>query len=119
MFQYVAANTGTKPDETGPQTAVEEAWSYHTGGDACSTPAVVDGTVYLGDNEGGVYALSARTGSEQWTASIGPQLGVALFPSPAVVDGTVYIGSTDGSVYAFSSDDSIEEWAYETGDGVQ
>jgi|GEM_PF-2157814 outer membrane protein assembly factor BamB len=60
MFQYDAANTGTSPDETGPQTTVGEQWFFETGGSVEAPPAVVDGTVYVGSHDANVYALSEQ-----------------------------------------------------------
>jgi hypothetical protein len=49
MFQYNAANTGTNPDETGPQTSISEQWVFETEtGPTYSSAAVVNGTVYIG-----------------------------------------------------------------------
>lgn len=64
-----------------------------------SSPAVVDGTVYVAGWFGPVYALDAGSGEEQWRL----QTGDWVESSPAVVDGTVYVGGFDGNVYALSS----------------
>lgn len=61
-----------------------------------SSPTLANGTVYVGSNDGQVYALSAVDGAVLWTA---PTRG-DVTASPAVVDGTVFVGSLDGGVYA-------------------
>ena len=114
MFQYNAANTGTNPVDSAPQTSIREQWSFQTGDDVWSSPAAVDGTVYVGSEDTNVYALSADDGTEQWSF----QTGARVQSSPAVVDGTVYVGSNDNRVYALSADDGTEQWAYEIGNGV-
>jgi outer membrane protein assembly factor BamB len=38
------------------------SWRFSTGKRVHSSPAVVDGTVYVGSNDGHVYALDAATG---------------------------------------------------------
>jgi len=60
MFRYDAANTGTNPAETGPQTSIGEQWAFEAEDVMASSPAVVDGTVYVGSNYGNVYALSEQ-----------------------------------------------------------
>ena len=56
-----------------------------------SAPAVVDGRVYIGSNDGNLYALDAATGSELWrVVTAGP-----VVSSPAVKGGYVYFGSED------------------------
>jgi outer membrane protein assembly factor BamB len=53
--------------------------------------------VYVGADDGNVYALDGATEAELWTFTT--RLGV--FSSPAVANGVVYVGSEDGYVYAF------------------
>ena len=42
------------------------AWSYPTGDEIVSTPAVADGTVYVGSSDGNLYALGAASGELKW-----------------------------------------------------
>lgn len=39
-------------------------WSYTTGGNVGTSPAVANGVVYVGSADGNVYALNASTGAE-------------------------------------------------------
>jgi len=68
-----------------------------------SSPAVVNGTVYVGSNSGHVYALDTNHGAKQWTFET--EAKVLSLP---VVDGTVYIGSSDNHVYALSSESGTQ-----------
>jgi eukaryotic-like serine/threonine-protein kinase len=72
-------------------------WSYTTGGPVQAPPAVASGTVYVGSNDGKVYALNATTGALQWSYATGSN----VLSSPAVANGIVYIGSNDHKGYAF------------------
>ncbi|MFI6724967.1 PQQ-binding-like beta-propeller repeat protein [Streptomyces atratus] len=87
-------------------------WRYATGDAVTSSPAVVDGVVYIGSTDGSVYALDAATGKKKWAYATGDKVE----GTPAVVDGVVYIGSTDGSVYALDAATGERKWAYATGD---
>lgn len=98
---------GTRPDGT-------LLWTYMTGREVRSCPAVVDGVVYFGSNDHTLSALDADTGGFLWNATTG--LGVQS--SPAVAGGFVYAGSWDGSLYAFNATDGSQGWNYTTGDGV-
>ena len=111
MFQYNPANTGHSSDETGPTDSVSQQWAFDTGDTVISSPAVVDGIVYVGSWDNNIYALDARSGTERWAF----ETGDSVFSSPAVVDGTVYIGSRDNTLYALNAADGTERWAYWTG----
>jgi outer membrane protein assembly factor BamB len=74
-------------------------WSYTNGNGfhINSSPAIVNGVVYIGSSDDNVYALDARTGAKLWNYTTGR----AVRSSPAVANGVVYIGSWDNNVYAF------------------
>ncbi|MDY7082912.1 MAG: PQQ-binding-like beta-propeller repeat protein, partial [Halobacteria archaeon] len=114
MFSYNTSNTGYNPDAFGPKGSVSEEWSYSTGGAVRSSPAVVDGVVYIGSNDNSVYALYANNGTEKWSYSTGGN----VVSSPAVVNDVVYVGSNDGNVYALYSDNGTEKWNYSTGGSI-
>ena len=79
-------------------------WTFDTNGQITSTPAIgSDGVVYVGSNDGNLYAIdpNAGVGTKKWEVFIG---GCA-YSSPSIAsDGTVYIGSLDGNLYAIKSD---------------
>lgn len=60
-----------------------------------STPAIADGTVYLGEQDG-LAVVDAESGSLRWEA------GSENYGSPAVVDGRVFVANvSEGTVTAF------------------
>ena len=62
-----------------------------------SSPAVANGVVYVGSDDGNVYALNAKTGVKLWSYTTDSN----VFSSPAVANGMVYVCSLGGKVYAF------------------
>ena len=58
MYGSGVANAGHVPGGTGPAGGVTERWRFETGAEVGSSPAVVDGTVYVGSTDGAVYALA-------------------------------------------------------------
>ena len=80
-----------------------------------SSPAVVDGTVYVGSIDEHVYAIDASNGIDRWSF----QTDGLVYSSPAVVDGTVYIGSDDGTVYALEAAFGTERWSFQTDGDVK
>ncbi len=80
-----------------------------------SSPAVVNGVVYIGSLDDNVYALNASTGAKLWSFTTGG----LVESSPAVVNSVVYIGSFDGNVYALNASTGAKLWSFATGDFVQ
>ncbi len=72
-------------------------WSTPTSGaHSASSPAVADGKVYFGLDDGYIYALDALNGDLIWSYKTdGP-----VQSSPAISDGLLFIGSADGNLYA-------------------
>lgn len=81
-------------------------WSVMTGARVSSSPAVVNGVVYIGSDDGTLWALEAGTGQEAWSATTGG----TIHSSPAVSAGVVYVGSSDGKMYAFDAQDGSTVW---------
>ena len=76
-----------------------------------SSPAVANGVVYVGSDDGNVYALNAATGARLWSYTT----GAYVESSPAVANGVVYVGSDDGNVYALNAATGAKLWSYSIG----
>jgi outer membrane protein assembly factor BamB len=71
------------------------------------SPAVDDGTVYVGTAENAiVYALDAKTGNIEWMFTVDDYISIP----PTVADGTVYVAGTS-DVFALDSDDGSVQWS--------
>lgn len=75
--------------KTGDITQTRAIWSYPMEAFCCSTPAVSNGLVFIGDCDGVVHCVDAATGQACWTY----KLGGDIWGSALVADGKVYIGS--------------------------
>ena len=86
-------------------------FTYNLTGMVRSSPAVgTDGTVYVGSDDGCLYALSAD-GSTKWKYKTGGD----ITSSPALgFEGTVYVGSGDGYLYALHGADGSFKWKHKT-----
>jgi outer membrane protein assembly factor BamB len=97
-------------------------WTAATGGPVDSSPAVAfaDGTVYVGSDDGKLYAFDAagatncagtpKTCDPLWTAATGGPVNSSpaiANPTSAVPGGIVYVGSEDDELYAFSATGTI------------
>jgi outer membrane protein assembly factor BamB len=79
------------------------AWTGATGAAVNSSPAVANGVVYVGSNDGKLYAFAAgcATGGGTCTPIWKGTTGGAIDSSPAAVGTRVFVGSSDGKLYAF------------------
>lgn len=110
-------------------------WKFSSGardaeGGFENAPAIDDGgTLYMGGNNGILYALDTKTGKVQWTFDGVAQSGYrtfAIFSSAAIGgDRTIYFGGKNGVLYAiretrgfFASGPKVL-WRYNVGAGVQ
>jgi len=109
MFRANLARTGVFPSD-GPTTLNDLVWKFKTDGEFVSSPAIVGGVVYVGSQDGRLYALDARTGQEKWTF----KTDGAVYSSPASAGGLVYVGSGDGRLYALDARTGQEKWTFKT-----
>jgi outer membrane protein assembly factor BamB len=112
MFHHDATRIGYSTS-TAPNTN-QMLWNFTTGDAVESSPAVADGIVFVGSDDGKAYALNVSTGAPIWNYTT----GVAVKSSPAVAGGTVYVGS-DSAVYALNETTGGKIWNYTTGDAVE
>jgi parallel beta-helix repeat protein len=89
----------------------QSLWNYTTGSYVESSPAVADGRVYVGSDDGRVYCLDAANGAQVWNYTT----GFWVRSSPAVADGRVYMGSLDCRVYCLDASTGAQVWNYTTG----
>ncbi|MFW5938215.1 MAG: PQQ-binding-like beta-propeller repeat protein [Halanaeroarchaeum sp.] len=96
-YAYWTNNTGRHPATNPPKSSVGKDWGIDLGSNSTdevnrSSLAVVNDTVYVGAENGTLYAVDATDGFVRWRGDTNG----AIRSSPAVVNGTVYVGSRDG-----------------------
>jgi outer membrane protein assembly factor BamB/tetratricopeptide (TPR) repeat protein len=75
----------------------EDIWVFGDAREAIhSAPVVAAGVIYVGSDDGRMYAIDAETGKALWSW----QTGGRVRSSPAIADGAVFFGSFDGLIYA-------------------
>ena len=85
------------------------SWKYTMSGfPVQSSPAVANGTVYIGDTSY-LYALNANTGALLWRYTTG-----GYTDSPAIANGLLYVGSDDGTLRALNARTGEVVWTYTT-----
>lgn len=105
---------------TGTGGNVSPKWTFQTGGLIQAPPVYADGTVYVGSEDGKLYAIDDATGTQKWAYATGG----AILSSPAVADlaapddDVVLVGSGDNKLHAVYAATGTVKWTYETGGNV-
>jgi hypothetical protein len=108
MFHHDSSHSGYSTSNA--PTTNQTLWNYTTSYNVFSSPAVANGKVYIGSEEGSVYCLDASTGAKLWNYTT----KAPVFNAAAVADGQVYIGSEDDNVYCLDSSTGAKLWNYTT-----
>ncbi len=98
MFRANPEHTGVY-DNGSVEPENTELWRFTTEGIVYSSPAVAEGTVYVGSEDKNLYAIDAVTGKEKWRFTAGDH----MYSSPAVANGIVYVASEDKNLYAIDA----------------
>ena len=117
MYRHDLQRTGTS---TSPVSNGNLLWRFNTGDKIRSSPAIANGVVYQGTNDGYIYALNATTGSVIWQYAASSS---GVESSPAVVDGVVYVGylwdGCDGYVIALNATTGALIWRFAANSGIE
>ncbi|MGH2559995.1 MAG: PQQ-binding-like beta-propeller repeat protein, partial [Thermomicrobiales bacterium] len=97
-------------EATGPGPDGQPAllWRYPLGQRVLSSPAVTNGTVYVGGDA--LYALDAATGTERWRVDLDGD----VVASPATIAGVVFAGSESGEFVAVDGATGAVYWRFAT-----
>ena len=93
-------------------------WTYKTEGYVTSSPAVVDGAVYVVSQEpasGGLYWLNATNGNLIRRIALPHQLairGTNMHASPAVAEGMVFAASDKKVYYGINATTGKTQWIF-------
>ena len=82
-----------------------------------STPAVSQGMVHFGAENGCFYAVDAETGEERWSFQTVPS-DKGIFSSPLLAEGAVVFGAYDGNVYCLDQATGSLRWKFVEADWV-
>jgi outer membrane protein assembly factor BamB len=70
---------------------LEATWRIETGGQISASPAIADGTLYVGNNDGSLFAIDVASGQVLWKA----QVPNPLMSDPLVYGDVVIVGEGD------------------------
>ena len=83
-------------------------WVFEMDGPITSSPAIYEGTVYVGCWDTYLYALDADDGTLKWKY----ETGWGIDTTPAVSNDIVYFGSMDNNFYALDAENGENLWTF-------
>jgi outer membrane protein assembly factor BamB len=113
-FRHDTDHSGYATDSSSADS-VKLLWTYPTGRMVQSSPAVVNGCVFVGSRDSVIYCLNASNGKLIWQFPIRTE----VWSSPAVYYGCVYIGADDGWFYCFNVTTGMPIWISKAGGPVR
>jgi outer membrane protein assembly factor BamB len=89
---------------------IKPLWKFKCEDEIRGTPAISDGSLFIGSYDNNLYALDATDGKFQWKY---PAEG-GIVSCPAILDGNIYIGSEDKLLHVVSARSGKVVWTYYT-----
>jgi outer membrane protein assembly factor BamB len=96
---------------SGPSDISYPKWSFKTGAFVSATPAVAEGKVFVGSQDGKIYCLDAYTGALIWNYTTNYRVQASC----AYSGGKVYTGADDGIIRCFEAADGTVVWEKDIG----
>ena len=108
--RYLAADVARLDARDVPRLELKWAFAYPNASRARSQPAYFEGRIYVGSQDGTVYALDLETGCAHWTYQAGGEVRSAISVT-RVGDSTVaFFGDINGEVYAVDTQTGATRW---------
>jgi eukaryotic-like serine/threonine-protein kinase len=89
---------------------IKPLWKFKSEDEIRGTPAIFQGSLYIGSYDHNLYALDAADGKFQWKY---PTEG-GIVSRPVVADGNIYVGSEDKLLHVVSARSGKVVWTYYT-----
>jgi polyvinyl alcohol dehydrogenase (cytochrome) len=107
-----AQQAGLTAEEV-PNLSLKWAFGFPDATSAWSQPTIAGGRVFVGSQNGTVYALDAKTGCIHWTftAKSGVRTALSFGPREGADAFAVYFGDTGANVYALDASTGRELWS--------
>ena len=99
-----------------PRLALKWAFAFPNGQSAYAQPAVAGGRVFVGSDNGFVYALDAASGCVFWSFRASAAVRTAISVGPVGARTAIYFGDLKGNVYAVDATSGAQIWTKHTDD---
>jgi len=108
IFRGNSALTGVADDMLPEKPAM--LWSFKTGGPVKSSAVIGAGKIYVGSDDGNIYALNFADGKQVWIF----KADSAVAAPPLLAGNSVFAGSVEGLFYALSAGTGDLLWKVQT-----
>jgi len=85
-------------------------WRFQTEDDIKSSPVIFENIVYVGSDDGNLYALQLNDGRELWRFKTDD----AIEAPPLIIGGSIFLGALDGTFYCIDPANGKQKWQLET-----
>jgi outer membrane protein assembly factor BamB len=113
VFRGNAALTGVAIDSLLPTNTL--LWTFKTGAAVKSSAVIGTDKVFIGSDDGNLYALNFADGKQMWAF----KAAEAIQAPPLLADNMVFAGSVDGLFYALDAASGSLVWKIQTDGKVQ
>jgi polyvinyl alcohol dehydrogenase (cytochrome) len=94
-----------------PNLTLKWAFGFPQSTSAWAQPAVAGGRLFVGSQNGDIYALDARTGCGHWTYSARTGVRTAISVGPRGDGHALYFGDIGANVYAIDAETGADLWS--------
>ncbi len=112
--RFVPGNVAGIAKKDVPNLKLKWAFAYPAATHARSQPTLAWGTLYVGSQDGTVYAFDPDTGCTRWTTRLSAEIRTAIVADPATK--RLYFGDLLGRAHALDAMTGKELWAERVSD---
>jgi len=87
----------------------ERIWTFKSGGQHRSSPALSQNTLVVGCDDGTIYALNAEKGTLKWKVAT----GASVFATPIIQSENIFVGSSDSIFYSLNLENGEIVWEFQ------
>jgi len=108
--RFLPANEAGLQAESVPRLALKWAFAFPDTSTLRSQPAVYRGRIFVGSQDGSVYALDAATGCVHWSTTVQSQVRSGITTGEIAGNPTIFFGDSAGFVYALDGATGKQLW---------
>ena len=109
-YRFVDASIAGLDKDQVPDLELKWAFDYPGASRARSQPTVYNGVIYVGSQDGTVYAIDVDTGCLHWRFKAPAEVRAAVAVDTDENSDLLYVGDIDGNVYAISRINGEQKW---------